>query len=154
MRTGVGYDSHALGPGESLVLGGVRIEHERGTIAHSDGDVVAHALIDALLGAAGLGDIGQHYPDTDAAFAGADSLALLRDAVGRAREAGWVPEHADTSVVCQRPKLAPHRDAMRAALTAALGAPVNVKFTTGEGVGFVGREEGVAALATVTVGPV
>jgi 2-C-methyl-D-erythritol 2,4-cyclodiphosphate synthase len=153
MRSGMGWDSHALGPGESLVLGGVRLEHDRGTIAHSDGDVLVHALIDAVLGAAGLGDIGQHYPDTDAAFAGADSLDLLRDAVRRAADAGWVPEYADTTVVCQRPKLAPHRDEMRAALTEALGAPVNVKFTTGEGIGFVGREEGVAAHAVVTVRP-
>lgn len=154
MRTGIGYDSHALREGESLVLGGVRIDHSRGTVAHSDGDVLVHALIDALLGAADLGDVGQHYPDTDAAFAGADSLELLRQAVGRAAEAGWAPEHADTSLVCERPRLAPHRAAMRAALAAALGAPVNVKFTTGEGIGFVGRQEGVAALAVVTVRPV
>lgn len=153
MRTGIGYDSHALGPGESLVVGGVRLAHDRATVAHSDGDVLTHALIDALLGAADLGDIGQHYPDTDVAFAGADSLELLRDAVGRAARAGWAPDYADTTVVCQRPRLASHRDAMRTALSAALGAPVNVKFTTGEGIGFVGREEGIAALAAVTVRP-
>jgi 2-C-methyl-D-erythritol 2,4-cyclodiphosphate synthase len=153
MRTGVGYDSHALGQGETLILGGVRIEHDRGTVAHSDGDVLTHAVIDALLGAAGLGDIGQHFPDTDPRFAGADSLELLRAAVEMAREAGWAPEYADTTLVCERPKLARHRDAMREALGEALGAEVNVKFTTGEGIGFVGREEGVAAHAVVTVEP-
>lgn len=151
MRAGVGYDSHRLGEGESLILGGVRIEHERGTVAHSDGDVLTHAVIDGLLGAAGLGDIGQHFPDTAPEFAGADSLELLREAVRRAADAGWVPEYADTTLVCERPRLGPHREAMAAALADALGAPVNVKFTTGEGLGFVGREEGVAAHAVVTL---
>ena len=153
VRTGIAYDSHALAPGESLVLGGVRIEHDRGTVAHSDGDVLVHALIDALLGAAGLGDIGRHFPDTDEKFSGADSLEILRETVGMARAAGWAPTYADTTLVCQAPKLAPHREAMAAAMTDALGAPVNVKFTTGEGIGFVGREEGVAAMAVVTVEP-
>jgi 2-C-methyl-D-erythritol 2,4-cyclodiphosphate synthase len=153
MRTGVGYDSHALGQGETLILGGVRIEHDRGTVAHSDGDVLTHAVIDALLGAAGLGDIGQHFPDTDPRFAGADSLELLREAVRLAITAGWAPAYADTTLVCERPRLGPHRDAMAAALAAALGAAVNVKFTTGEGIGFAGREEGVAAHAVVTVEP-
>ena len=152
-RTGIGYDSHRLAEGEELIVGGVRIEHDRGTVAHSDGDVLVHALIDALLGAAGLGDIGQHFPDTDAKFAGADSLDILREAVTMARDAGWAPEYADTTVVCQRPKLGPHREAMSTAITAALGAPVNVKFTTGEEIGFVGREEGIAAFAAVTVRP-
>jgi 2-C-methyl-D-erythritol 2,4-cyclodiphosphate synthase len=151
MRTGIGWDSHRLEPGLPLVIGGVRIEHETGAAAHSDGDVLAHALVDALLGAAGLGDIGQHFPDTDPAYAGADSLELLREAARAAAGAGFVPEYADTTVVLERPKLGPHREAMAAALTEALGAPVNVKFTTGEGIGFVGREEGVAALAVVTV---
>jgi 2-C-methyl-D-erythritol 2,4-cyclodiphosphate synthase len=153
MRAGVGYDSHRLGEGETLILGGVRIEHDRGTVAHSDGDVLTHAVIDGLLGAAGLGDIGQHFPDTDPAFAGADSIDLLREAVRLAAGAGWAPEYADTTLVCERPKLGPHRDAMRDALATALGAPVNVKFTTGEGIGFAGREEGVAAHAVVTVRP-
>lgn len=153
MRTGIGYDSHRLEEGHSLILGGVTIVHDRGTVAHSDGDVLTHALIDALLGAAGLGDIGQHFPDTDPVYAGADSLQLLRAAVGLAAQAGWEPSYADTTVVCERPKLGPHREAMAAALTEALGAPVNVKFTTGEGIGFVGREEGVAALAVVTLQP-
>jgi 2-C-methyl-D-erythritol 2,4-cyclodiphosphate synthase len=153
VRTGVAYDSHRLAPGETLILGGVTIEHARGTVAHSDGDVLAHALIDALLGASALGDIGQHFPDTDAKFAGADSLEILREAVGMAARAGWVPSFADTTVACEAPKLGPHRAAMAAALSDALGAPVNVKFTTGEGIGFVGRQEGIAALATVTVEP-
>jgi 2-C-methyl-D-erythritol 2,4-cyclodiphosphate synthase len=153
VRTGLGYDSHRLGAGETLILGGVRIEHERGTVAHSDGDVLTHAVIDALLGAAGLGDIGQHFPDTDAKFAGADSLEILREAVGMAASEGWVPSFADTTVVCEAPKLGPHREAMAAALAEVLGAPVNVKFTTGEGIGFVGRQEGIAALAAVTVVP-
>jgi 2-C-methyl-D-erythritol 2,4-cyclodiphosphate synthase len=150
-RSGIGYDSHRLEPGRRFVLAGVEIEHESGPAAHSDGDVLTHAVIDALLGAAGLGDIGQHFPDTDSAFAGAASLDLLRDAVERAAAAGFAPEYADTTVVCERPKLAPHRDALVAALADALGAPVNVKFTTGEGIGFVGRREGIAALAVVTV---
>jgi 2-C-methyl-D-erythritol 2,4-cyclodiphosphate synthase len=152
-RSGIGYDSHRLEAGHSLILGGVAVEHDRGTVAHSDGDVLTHAVIDALLGAAGLGDIGRHFPDTDPRFAGADSLALLREAVAMAAEAGWTPSYADTTVVCERPKLGPHRDAMAAALAAALGADVNVKFTTGEGIGFAGREEGVAAHAVVTVRP-
>jgi 2-C-methyl-D-erythritol 2,4-cyclodiphosphate synthase len=150
-RTGIGWDSHRLDEGHSLILGGVAIEHDRGTVAHSDGDVLVHAVIDALLGAAGLGDIGQHFPDTDAKFAGADSLEILRETVAMAADAGFAPAYADTTIVCERPKLGPHRAAMAAALTAALGAPVNVKFTTGEGIGFAGREEGVAALAVVTV---
>jgi 2-C-methyl-D-erythritol 2,4-cyclodiphosphate synthase len=151
MRTGIGWDSHRLEPGLPLVVGGVRVEHDRGAAAHSDGDVLAHALIDALLGAAGLGDIGQRFPDTDPRYADADSLELLREAVRLTAQAGFAPEYADTTVVLERPKLGPHRDAMAAALASALGAPVNVKFTTGEGIGFVGREEGVAALAAVTV---
>src|SRR4051794_24537364 len=150
-RTGIGYDSHRLEPGRRFVLAGVEIDHDSGPAAHSDGDVLAHALIDALLGAAGLGDIGQHYPDTDERYAGAASLDLLRDAVAKASAAGFTPSYADTTVICERPKLAPHRDAIAAALTEALGAPVNVKFTTGEGIGFIGRAEGLAALAVVTV---
>jgi 2-C-methyl-D-erythritol 2,4-cyclodiphosphate synthase len=151
VRTGIGWDSHRLEAGLPFVLGGVRIEHAQGAAAHSDGDVLVHAVIDALLGAAGLGDIGMHFPDTDPRWAGADSLALLRDAVAMAARAGWAPSYADTTVVLERPKLGAHREAMAAAVADALGAPVNVKFTTGEGIGFVGREEGVAALAAVTV---
>ena len=151
MRTGIGWDSHRLEAGRPLIVGGVRIEHVSGPAAHSDGDVLAHALIDALLGAAGLGDIGMHFPDTDPRFAGADSLELLREAVVLAGRAGFAPAYADTTVALERPKLGPHREAIAAALGAALGAPVNVKATTGEGIGFVGREEGIAALAVVTV---
>lgn len=150
-RTGIGWDSHRLEPGRPLILGGVAIEHDHGLAGHSDADVLAHAVIDALLGAAGLGDIGQHFPDTDPAFAGADSLALLREAVGLAVAAGYAPTYGDATLVLERPKLGDHRDAIAANLGAALGAPVNVKATTGEGIGFVGREEGVAALAVVTV---
>jgi 2-C-methyl-D-erythritol 2,4-cyclodiphosphate synthase len=153
MRTGIGWDSHRLEPGRPFVLGGVTIEHDTGPAGHSDADVLTHAVIDALLGAAGLGDIGMHFPDTDPQFAGADSLELLRAAVQRAAEAGFAPSYADTTVILERPKLGPHRAAMAAALAAALGAPVNVKATTGEGLGFVGRQEGVAALAVVTVAP-
>ena len=151
VRSGIGWDSHRLAPGRPLILGGVAIEHELGLEGHSDADVLTHAVIDGLLGAAGLDDIGTHFPDTDPAFAGADSLALLRQAVTLADREGFAPVYADTTVVMERPKLAPHRAAMRAALADALGAPVNVKASTGERIGFVGREEGVAALAVVTV---
>ena len=151
VRSGIGWDSHRLAPGRPLILGGVAIEHELGLEGHSDADVLTHAVIDGLLGAAGLDDIGMHFPDTDPAFAGADSLALLRQAVTLADREGFAPVYADTTVVMERPKLAPHRAAMRAALADALGAPVNVKASTGERIGFVGREEGVAALAVVTV---
>ena len=151
MRTGIGWDSHRLEEGRPLVLGGVSIEHSAGTVAHSDGDVLTHAVIDALLGAAGLGDIGQHFPDTDPTYAQADSLQLLQAAVGFAAQAGFAPDYADVTLICERPRLGPHREAMAAALGEALGCAVNVKFTTGEGIGFVGREEGIAALAAVTV---
>jgi 2-C-methyl-D-erythritol 2,4-cyclodiphosphate synthase len=150
-RSGIGWDSHRLAAGRPLILGGVEIEHELGLDGHSDADVLTHAVIDALLGAAGLDDIGSHFPDTDPAFAGADSLALLRESVSLAAAAGWTPVYADATVVLERPKLAPHRAAMRERLAEALGAPVNVKASTGERIGFVGREEGVAALAVVTV---
>ena len=156
-RTGIGWDSHRLAEGRPLILGGVRIEHHAGLDGHSDADVLTHAVVDALLGAACLGDIGEHFPDTDPAFAGADSLALLREAVARCAAAGWRPVHADTTLVMERPKVKPHKPAMEAHLAAALGldaAAVNVKASTGERIGFVGREECVAALATVTVVPV
>lgn len=151
IRHGIGWDSHRLAAGRPLILGGVTIEHDRGPDGHSDGDVLAHAVIDALLGAAGLGDIGRHFPDTDPAHAGADSLELLRESVRRADDAGFVAVYADTTVMLERPKVGPHRAAIAANLTAALGAEVNVKATTGEGLGFVGREEGVVAMAVVTV---
>jgi len=157
-RAGIGYDSHRLADGRPLILGGVEVEGaERGLAGHSDADVLTHAVIDALLGAACLGDIGEHFPDTDAAFAGADSLALLREAVARCAAAGWAPAHADTTLVMERPRVSPHKAAMGANLAAALGidaSAVNVKAATGERIGFVGREEGIAALATVTAVPV
>ena len=152
MRTGIGIDSHRLAAGRPLVLGGVEIPGERGLEGHSDADVLTHAVIDALLGAAGLGDIGRHFPDTDERWRGADSMDLLRAVVAQVAEGGWAVEHVDATVMLQRPKLAPHRDAIRASLAAELGS-VNVKFTTGEGMGFVGREEGAAALAVATLAP-
>jgi 2-C-methyl-D-erythritol 2,4-cyclodiphosphate synthase len=153
VRTGIGVDSHRFEPGRRLVLGGVEIPHEAGLAGHSDADVLAHAIVDALLGAAGLGDIGQLFPDTDPEWAGADSIALLRDVVGRVRSAGWAIGHVDATVMMERPKLAPHREAIAATLLGALGegATVNVKATTGERMGFVGRGEGVAAMAVVTL---
>ena len=147
MRAGIGIDSHKFAPGRRLVLGGVEIPHDQGLIGHSDADVLAHAITDALLGAAGLGDIGQHFPDTDEQWRGADSMELLRVVVARV---GAI-EHVDATVMMERPKLSPHRDAIRASLEAVLGCTVNVKATTGEGMGFVGRGEGVAALAVATL---
>jgi 2-C-methyl-D-erythritol 2,4-cyclodiphosphate synthase len=155
-RTGIGWDSHRLVAGRPLILAGVTVPSPVGLDGHSDADVLTHAVIDALLGAAGLGDIGQHFPDTDPRYRGADSLRLLTVAVGMAAQAKLVPVHADTTVVLERPKVGPHRDAMRANLAAALGVDpgdVNVKATTGEGIGFAGRGEGAAALAVVTLAP-
>jgi 2-C-methyl-D-erythritol 2,4-cyclodiphosphate synthase len=154
VTTGIGWDSHRLVEGRPLVLGGVRIPFERGLAGHSDADVLTHAVLDALLGAAALGDIGEHFPDTDERWAGADSMALLRSVVGLLAERGLRVSHVDTTVVMERPKLAPHRDAIRAGLAGALGVEpgsVNVKASTGEGMGFVGRGEGVAALAVATL---
>jgi 2-C-methyl-D-erythritol 2,4-cyclodiphosphate synthase len=150
VRTGIGIDSHRFADGRRLVLGGVEIPFERGLAGHSDADVLAHAIADALLGAAGLGDIGQLFPDTDAAWKDADSMELLRDVVGRVRAAGHELVHVDATVMLERPKLAPHREAIQASLEAVVGS-VNVKATTGEGMGFVGRGEGAAALAVATV---
>jgi 2-C-methyl-D-erythritol 2,4-cyclodiphosphate synthase len=150
VRTGIGIDSHRFEAGRRLVLGGVEIPHDLGLAGHSDADVLAHAIADALLGAAGLGDIGQHFPDTDEAWRDADSMALLRDVVARVREAGFEVVHVDATVMLERPKLAPHRDAITASLADVLGS-VNVKATTGEGMGFVGRGEGAAALAVATI---
>ena len=151
MRTGIGIDSHRLAPGRPLVLGGVEIPGAARWLAGwSDADVLTHAVIDALLGAASLGDIGELFPDTDELWRDADSMALLRDVLGRVQAAGWAVAHVDTTVVLERPKLAPHRDAIRESLASVLGS-VNVKFTTGEKMGFVGREEGAAALAVATL---
>jgi 2-C-methyl-D-erythritol 2,4-cyclodiphosphate synthase len=154
VRSGIGYDCHRFTAARPLILGGVRIEHERGLEGHSDADVLTHAIIDALLGAAALGDIGEHFPDTDPRYADADSIGLLRIAVGFLHEAGLTPTHVDATVLLERPKLAPVRDLIRTRLAAALGleaAQVSVKATRGEGMGFIGREEGVAALAVATV---
>lgn len=154
VATGIGWDSHRLVEGRPLVLGGVTIPYELGLEGHSDADVLAHAITDALLGAAALGDIGQHFPDTDERFRDADSIALLRHVVALLSERALTVAHVDATVVMERPKLAPHRDAIKTTLAVALGiAPerVNVKASTGEGMGFVGRGEGVAALAVVTV---
>jgi 2-C-methyl-D-erythritol 2,4-cyclodiphosphate synthase len=154
MSTGIGYDCHRLVAGRALILGGVELEHERGLDGHSDADVLTHAIIDAMLGACALGDIGQHFPDTDPRYQGADSIALLRDAVALLGDAGFAVVHVDATVVIERPKLAPVRDRMRGRLAEALGLElghVSVKATRGEGMGFVGREEGVAALAVATV---
>jgi 2-C-methyl-D-erythritol 2,4-cyclodiphosphate synthase len=151
VRSGLGVDTHRFAAGRRLVLGGVEIPFERGLAGHSDADVLAHAITDALLGAAGLGDIGQHFPDTDERWRDADSLVLLREIVERVSAEGWAVEHVDATVMLERPKLAPHRAAIVARLAEALGASVSVKATTGEGMGFVGREEGIAALAVATL---
>ena len=153
-RTGIGYDSHAFADGRPLVLGGVTIEHGRGLAGHSDADVLTHALMDALLGAAGLGDIGEHFPDSDERYRDFDSIVLLREVVARVGAQGFAVVNVDVTVMLERPRLAPHRQAIRARLAQALGltiANVNVKATTGEGLGFVGREEGAAALAVATL---
>jgi 2-C-methyl-D-erythritol 2,4-cyclodiphosphate synthase len=152
--TGIGWDSHRLADGRRLVLGGVEIPFDRGLEGFSDADVLAHAITDALLGAAALGDIGEHFPDTDPRWAGADSIALLRAVVAMLAERGLTVVHVDATVVMERPKLAPHRAAIRARLGEALGLAaehVSVKASTGEGMGFVGRGEGVAALAVASV---
>jgi 2-C-methyl-D-erythritol 2,4-cyclodiphosphate synthase len=153
-RTGIGIDTHRFETGRDLILGGVRIPYERGLAGHSDADVLTHAVIDALLGAAGEGDIGEHFPDSDPRYAGADSLELLRTVVALLAERGLATTHVDATVMLERPKLGEHKAAIRAVLAGALGLPeaaVNVKATTGEGMGFVGRGEGVAALAVATV---
>jgi len=150
MRSGIGYDIHPLERGRPLVLGGVRIEHEAGLAGHSDGDALAHAIIDALLGAAALGDIGAHFPSEDPRYAGADSLDLLRQAVALVAGAGYRIVNIDATVVAEAPRLAPHIEAMRANLAGALGIAsdaVSVKATTADRLGAIGRGEGIAALA-------
>jgi 2-C-methyl-D-erythritol 2,4-cyclodiphosphate synthase len=154
MLTGIGYDSHRLVAGRRLVIGGVQIPSELGLDGHSDADVLAHALIDALLGAAGLGDIGQHFPDTEERWRDADSISLLAAAVEMVGAEGLHVVNVDCTVVMEAPKLAPHRQAIRERLAATLGLPtarVNVKASTGEHMGFVGRGEGVAALAVASL---
>jgi 2-C-methyl-D-erythritol 2,4-cyclodiphosphate synthase len=148
LRVGIGVDAHALAEGVPLVLGGVTIEHPRGLAGHSDGDVLAHALIDALLGAAGLGDIGSLFPSGDERLRGADSLELLREAYHQVREEGWLLVNADCVLVGEEPKIASHRDEMRRRLSAAVdGGEVNVRATTTDGLGFTGRGDGLAAHA-------
>lgn len=152
LRIGQGYDVHAFCPGDHVVLGGVSIPYKLGVQAHSDGDVVIHSLCDALLGAAALGDIGMHFPDTDPRWKGVDSRVLLRHAMGLAAAAGWAIGNVDATVVAQAPKLAPHVPQMAANLAADLdcdATQVSVKATTTEHLGFAGRGEGIAALATV-----
>ena len=151
---GIGYDSHRLVAGRRLLLGGVQIPHELGASGHSDADVLAHAVIDALLGAAGLGDIGEHFPDTDERFSGADSIGLLGEVVAMLKARGFALVNVDCTVLLEQPKLGPNRSAIRSSLAQALGLEperVNVKASTGEGIGFVGRGEGVAALAIASV---
>lgn len=150
MRIGHGYDVHAFGPGEWVILGGVRIAHEHGLVAHSDGDVVIHAVCDALLGAAGMGDIGHFFPDTDAKHAGQDSRRFLEDVVSKVTAAGLKVINVDVTVIAQAPKIAPHIDAMRATLAESMKVSANltnIKATTHEGIGALGRAEGIAAHA-------
>ena len=152
LRIGEGWDTHALVPGRRLVLGGVEIPYERGLLGHSDADALLHAITDAVLGAAGLGDIGRHFPDTDERFRGADSVVLLVEAVRRAREAGWQVANIDSTIVAQAPKLAPHIEAMRTRIAQALQlqtGQVNVKAKTAEKLGPVGMGQSIEARAVV-----
>jgi 2-C-methyl-D-erythritol 2,4-cyclodiphosphate synthase len=153
VRVGQGFDIHAFSddPARPLVLGGVTFPGEPGLRGHSDADVIAHACADALLGAAGLGDIGQHFPDTDDRWKGADSIGLLAEAVRRVRSEGWSPSNVDAAVVCERPKLAPRRDEMQRRLTEAVGAPVTIKGNRAEGLGALGRVEGIACWAVAAL---
>jgi 2-C-methyl-D-erythritol 2,4-cyclodiphosphate synthase len=151
LRAGLGIDTHRFADGRRLLLGGVEIPFERGLAGHSDADVLCHAVTDAILGAAGLGDIGEHFPDTDPRWRDADSLAMLRSVVELARANGWTVAHVDATVMAERPKLAPFRAAIAESLAGATGGTVSVKATTGERMGFVGREEGMAALAVATL---
>lgn len=154
-RAGIGYDLHPLADGRPLVLGGIDIPGAaRGPVGHSDADVLTHAVIDALLGAAGLGDIGQHFPDSDDRYRNADSLGLLSEVCTFLEDHGWTPVHIDSTVICEAPRLDPHRDAMRQSLAGTVGLEaleVNVKFTTSERLGVVGRGEAIASLAVATV---
>ena len=154
MRVGHGFDAHRFAEERPLVLGGVSIAHERGLAAHSDGDVVIHALCDALLGAAALGDIGKHFPDSDAGLSGVDSRVLLRRVVALLGERNYGVANVDITVVLERPRLAPHIEAMRVTLSADLGVEkdaVGIKATTTEGLGFTGRQEGIAAWAVALI---
>ena len=152
IRIGQGIDVHAFGPGDHLMLGGIRVPHDRGVEAHSDGDVVIHALCDAMLGALALGDIGRHFPPSDPQWKDADSRAFLRHCNGLLGERGWRVGNADITVICERPKVGPHAEAMRAQLADDLGidnGDIGIKATTSEKLGFTGRGEGIAAQAVV-----
>ncbi|MCC6347664.1 MAG: 2-C-methyl-D-erythritol 2,4-cyclodiphosphate synthase [Nitrospirales bacterium] len=155
MRIGIGYDSHRLAEGRKLILGGVEIPHERGLLGHSDGDALCHAITDALIGALGEGDIGKHFPDTDPQWRGISSLLLLKHIVGRVKERGFEIAWIDSVIIMERPKIGPHIDSMRNALSAA-GLPpslVSIKAKTNEGMGFAGRGEGVAVHAVCLLAP-
>ncbi|NUO64534.1 MAG: 2-C-methyl-D-erythritol 2,4-cyclodiphosphate synthase [Gemmatimonadaceae bacterium] len=153
-RPGLGYDSHRFAAGGPMILGGVRVPSEVKLVGHSDGDAIAHAVTDAVLGAAAAGDIGEMFADTEEANRGRDSIEMLRAAVARVRARGWRVGNVDVTVIAERPKIGPHREAMRAALAAALGVgieDVSVKGKTNERMGFVGREEGLACIAVATL---
>jgi 2-C-methyl-D-erythritol 2,4-cyclodiphosphate synthase len=152
IRIGTAFDAHALADGVPLVLGGIELDHPRGLAGHSDGDVITHALIDALLGAAGLGDIGALFPSGDDSYKGISSLDLLRDAYAQVQAAGWHLINADCVLIGEEPKIAPHREQMRARLSELLGGEVNVRATTTDGLGFAGRGEGLAAIAVALLG--
>ena len=155
MRVGHGFDVHAFGSGDHIMLGGVRIDGERGLEAHSDGDVALHALCDALLGAAGLGDIGQHFPDTDPAFHDADSRVLLRSVMDKIKQLGWRVNNIDVTIIAQAPRLSDHLPAMCACVASDCAVnerQVNFKATTTERLGYVGREEGIACHAVILLG--
>jgi 2-C-methyl-D-erythritol 2,4-cyclodiphosphate synthase len=155
LRVGSGIDVHAFGPGDFVMLGGVRVAHECGLIAHSDGDVLLHALVDALLGAAGLGDIGQHFPDSDPQWRGADSARFVSATMAQLHQRDWQVINADLTLLAQVPRIGPHREAIRQRVATLLGidpACVNLKATTTEQLGFIGRAEGMGALATVLIG--
>ncbi len=154
MRVGSGIDVHAFGPGDALVLGGVRIPHSRGVVAHSDGDVLLHALVDALLGAAGLGDMGEHFPDSDPRWRQADSRQFVTATMAMLARRSWRVVNADLTLLAQQPRLAPWREQIRHSVATLLGvtlADVSVKATTTEHLGFLGRNEGLAAMATVLI---
>ena len=154
IRVGTGFDAHAFGPGDSVALGGVRVAHTHGVVAHSDGDVILHALCDALLGAAGLGDIGQHFPDTDLRWKGVESHVFLTAVHGLLRERGYVIGNVDLTLLAQAPRIGAYREQICAGIAQWLGLArhcVNLKATTTEHLGFIGRGEGIAALATVLI---
>lgn len=156
MRVGSGIDVHAFGPGDAVVLGGVRIPHSHGVVAHSDGDVLLHALVDALLGAAGLGDIGEHFPDSDPRWRGADSRQFVTATMEMLARRAWRVVNADLTLVAQAPRLGPWREQIRHSVATLLGvtvSDVSIKATTTEYLGFTGRNEGLLGLATVLIGP-